>query len=170
MRLITLLFLVLLAPLARGATITLARADELLGEKTIDPWEDRKDGSAIAWNEAYTLDALIDLYDATGDVKYLTELVQRSDRVIAHRDDKRNFADYTGKGTSGGASIQNTLWRWHSSSQMTASRAWARLNDFGQQPRHVRVHHSPRGPFYAQGNEQSMETGRGVCRPERRSQ
>ena len=170
MRLITLLFLVLLAPLAHGATITLARADELLGEKTIDPWEDRKDGSAIAWNEAYTLDALIDLYDATGDVKYLTELVQRSDRVIAHRDDKRNFADYTGKAHK----------RWSIDSKYTVAVAQlvaddgepasARLNDFGQQPRHVRVHHSPRGPFYAQGNEQSMETGRGVCRPERRSQ
>jgi hypothetical protein len=82
---------------AHAATTSLQRADELLAQLKSDPWEQRKDGSAIAWNEAYVLDALIDLYDATGDAKYLRQLVTRSDRVISHRDDKRGFADYTGR-------------------------------------------------------------------------
>jgi uncharacterized protein YyaL (SSP411 family) len=85
-----------LPSIAHAATISLQRADELLAQLKTDPWEARKDGSAIAWNEAYVLDALVDLYDATADVKYLRELVSRSDRVISHRDDRRGFKDYTG--------------------------------------------------------------------------
>jgi hypothetical protein len=86
-----------LPSIAHAATISLQRADELLAQLKTDPWEARKDGSAIAWNEAYVLDALVDLYDATADVKYLRELVSRCDRVISHRDDRRGFKDYTGR-------------------------------------------------------------------------
>lgn len=62
-----------------------------------DPWEATKEANTLAWNESYTLHGLVDLYEATHDPKYLAELVRRSDVVLSHRDDRRNFADWTGQ-------------------------------------------------------------------------
>src|SRR3712207_2354215 len=77
--------------------ITLERADELLAELSADPWEKTKDASVLAWNEAYTLAALLDLHAFSGDVKYLDEFVRRADQALSHRDDRRGFKDASGQ-------------------------------------------------------------------------
>jgi hypothetical protein len=78
--------------------ISVARADDLLAKLSPeDPWEATKDASVLAWNESYTIHALVDLYEATGDQKYLPEVVRRGDRMLSHRDDRRGFADASGK-------------------------------------------------------------------------
>ena len=77
--------------------VTIAKANELFAKlPPDDPWEESKDASTLAWNEAYTIHALVDLYEASGDPRYLPEVVRRGDRMIAHRDDKRGFADSSG--------------------------------------------------------------------------
>ena len=85
------------APRALAVEITVERADALLAERDVDPWERSKDASVLAWNEAYVIDALLDLHEATGDAKYLDEFVCRADRILSHRDDARGFADASGK-------------------------------------------------------------------------
>ncbi|WP_236973661.1 hypothetical protein [Membranihabitans maritimus] len=62
-----------------------------------DPWEKTKDASALSWRESYTLNAFMDLYEATGDIKYLKEVESRGKRLLSHRDDKRGVVDGSGK-------------------------------------------------------------------------
>jgi hypothetical protein len=47
----------------------------------------------LAWTEAYRLESLTDMYEGTGDVGFLRELVKRYDRIFANRDDKINMID-----------------------------------------------------------------------------
>jgi len=78
--------------------ISRKRADELISKLPItDPWIVRKDGSALAWGEAATLETLVDLYEATDDPSYLREVARRGDRLLTHRDDRRGIADGSGK-------------------------------------------------------------------------
>jgi hypothetical protein len=78
--------------------ISRVRADELISKLPIaDPWLVRKDGSALAWGEAATLETLVDLYEATDDPAYLKEVARRGDRLLTHRDDRRGIADGSGK-------------------------------------------------------------------------
>jgi hypothetical protein len=78
--------------------ISRVRADELISKLPIaDPWLVRKDGSALAWGEAATLETLVDLYEATDDPSYLKEVARRGDRLLTHRDDRRGIADGSGK-------------------------------------------------------------------------
>lgn len=79
-------------------TITQARADELLSQQPdVDPWEEKPDGSSLAWRESSVLRALIDLYEGTNDPKYLKEAAYRGDRLLSHRDDRRGVVDGSGK-------------------------------------------------------------------------
>ncbi|WP_316812711.1 hypothetical protein [Pedobacter heparinus] len=86
----------------RGDTVhkialTILRADKLLANASQqDPWEKMPDASSIAWLETANLNMLADLYEATGDSKYLVELARRGDRVLGHRDDKRGVKDGSG--------------------------------------------------------------------------
>lgn len=91
------LCVMLLAAPVYAVEITRERADAMLAEQKVDPWERSKDASTLAWNESTVVDALLDLHDATGDTKYLDELVKRSDRILSHRDDRRAFKDHTGQ-------------------------------------------------------------------------
>lgn len=78
--------------------ITKERADELFAKLPAnDPWIEQPDGSTIAWRESAILRALVDLYEATDDPKYLQEAAMRGERLLSHRDDKRGVADCSGK-------------------------------------------------------------------------
>lgn len=78
--------------------ITKVRADELLAKlPATDPWERKPDGSSLAWGESGILRALVDLYEATNDPKYLLEVAKRGDRLLSHRDDRRGVNDGSGK-------------------------------------------------------------------------
>lgn len=88
--------LIPILPTAAG-TVTRQRADELLAKLPEDPWLATQDASTLAWLEAPNLHAMVDLYEATGNTKYLDELVRRADQAISHRDDRRDVADATGK-------------------------------------------------------------------------
>jgi len=61
-----------------------------------DPWVKHPDAATLAWGEFYTLQALVDLYEATNDRKYLEEVAFRGDRMLTHRDDKRGVIDGSG--------------------------------------------------------------------------
>jgi hypothetical protein len=90
-------FLTIIPYATLAGPITVERADHLLSRLPKDPWLATKDASALAWLEAPNLHALVDLFEATGQTRYLDELVRRSDQALSHRDDVRNFRDYSGK-------------------------------------------------------------------------
>jgi len=92
-----LVVLVAAMPLRAGVTITREKCDELLAELPRDPWLKTRDGSALAWGEAANIHAILDLYDATGDHRYLQKVVRRGDQMLSHRDDRRGFKDWSGK-------------------------------------------------------------------------
>lgn len=62
-----------------------------------DAWVKTPDASTLAWGESHLLHALVDLFEATGDAKYLAEVAQRGDRLLTHRDDRRGVVDGSGK-------------------------------------------------------------------------
>lgn len=82
----------------RRIEITQRRADELIARLPAeDPWIKNPDGSTLAWGESHLMHALVDLYEATGDVKYLNEVARRGDRLLGHRDDRRGVVDGSGQ-------------------------------------------------------------------------
>ncbi|ODS72707.1 MAG: hypothetical protein ABS46_20735 [Cytophagaceae bacterium SCN 52-12] len=77
--------------------ISLARASRLVDAlPEADPWLRMPDASTLAWSESYIMNALMDLYDATGDTWYLREVASRGTRLLEHRDDRRGVADGSG--------------------------------------------------------------------------
>lgn len=78
--------------------ISIERAVELYekGYKE-DPWVQHPDAATLAWGEFYTLQALVDLYEATGNRQHLEEVAFRGDRLLSHRDDRRGVTDGSGK-------------------------------------------------------------------------
>ncbi len=82
---------------ATAVDFTRAQADALLARlPTEDPWLKRPDGSTLAWGESHLLHALVDLFEATDDLRYLEEAARRGDRLLAHRDDRRGARDGSG--------------------------------------------------------------------------
>lgn len=78
--------------------ISRSRADFLISKlPQTDPWIEKPDGSSLAWGEAATLETLVDMYEATDDIKYLLEVARRGDRLLTHRDDRRGVSDGSGK-------------------------------------------------------------------------
>ena len=85
------------AAVGAEAGLTRARADALLAKLPAgDPWEKTPDGSTLAWGESHLLHALVDLYEATDDVRYLAEAARRGERLLTHRDDRRGVTDGSG--------------------------------------------------------------------------
>ncbi|MBA3272738.1 MAG: hypothetical protein H0T11_02560 [Chthoniobacterales bacterium] len=86
-----------LAALGAEREVTVQRAVQLAAELSPDDlWEKTRDASTLAWNESHTLHALVDLYEVTGDRKYLDDVVFRGDRMLSHRDDRRGVPDASG--------------------------------------------------------------------------
>jgi hypothetical protein len=87
-----------LAANAAPIEITARHADELLAKLPADdPWEKAPDGSTLAWGESHLLNALVDLYEWTGDSKYLVVVARRGIRLLTHRDDRRGVVDGSGQ-------------------------------------------------------------------------
>lgn len=76
------------------------------------PTENNEDGY-LAWGQAYVLLALVRMYEATKDTKYLDHFVRNTDLVLAQRDQERGVSDYRG--------ISGPVWR--ALSDYTAARA-----------------------------------------------
>jgi hypothetical protein len=56
---------------------------------------------SIVWGSSYQLDSYVDMFQATGDAKYLEYFVALADRVLAARADKTGTLDYRGRLTYG---------------------------------------------------------------------
>ncbi len=96
---ICVLILLVIAVQSYGAvTISTEKCEQLYAQLSQnDPWLKTECGSALAWGEAARIHGILDLYEVTGDTKYLNEVVRRCDQMLSHRDDKRGFKDYSGK-------------------------------------------------------------------------
>ncbi len=82
---------------AAESGLSRARADALLARLPAgDPWIKVPDGSTLAWGESHLLHALVDLYEATDDPRYLAEVALRGERLLTHRDDRRGAKDGSG--------------------------------------------------------------------------
>ncbi len=78
--------------------ISVERADKLLeARRDKHPREKVRDAADLAWGESYILRVLADLFEATGDRKYLDELASRGEWVISSRDDRRGIKDGSGE-------------------------------------------------------------------------
>ena len=77
--------------------VSLQRAEVLVNRLSDDPWLLAPGGSTLAWDESYTLHALMDLYEATKDTKYLEMVAVRGKNMLSHRDDKRGITDGSGE-------------------------------------------------------------------------
>lgn len=51
----------------------------------------------IVWNEAYFMESLVNMYEVTGDLRYLDIFVDHADHVLAMRDDRTGRPDYAGR-------------------------------------------------------------------------
>jgi hypothetical protein len=51
----------------------------------------------LAWGENYFIEAYLDMYEGTGNQKYLDKFVQHADRIIANTDKALNIRDYKGR-------------------------------------------------------------------------
>ena len=86
------------SPAAEAGAFTRAHADALIARLPAeDPWLKRPDGSTLAWGESHLLHALVDLFEATDDPRYLEEAARRGDQLLAHRDDRRGARDGSGQ-------------------------------------------------------------------------
>jgi len=52
-------------------------------------------GGILAWGESYIMLSYVQMYRATGDTYYLDKLVDHAEHVLAQRDDRRGFRDYS---------------------------------------------------------------------------
>ncbi len=78
--------------------ISLQAAERLIAKvPKEDPWLSSPEASVLAWGESYTIDAFVDLYEATKDPKYMKIVAARGKRVLSHRDDYRGMKDGSGK-------------------------------------------------------------------------
>jgi len=78
--------------------VSLSRAESLIAKlPEHDPWMKNPEGSTLAWGESYLLGAYMDLYEATGNPRFLHEVAVRGERLLGHRDDKRGVTDGSGQ-------------------------------------------------------------------------
>lgn len=77
--------------------VNIERADELYSNFfKEDSWKKTPDAATLAWGESYTLQALVDLFEATQNRKYLEEVAFRGKRLLSYRDDRRGIKDGSG--------------------------------------------------------------------------
>ena len=68
----------------------------------------------LAWTEAHRLESLTDMYEATGNVSFLRELVRRYDQIFANRDDRiGKFDEIRNRTVKGWGSTKYTEGVWH---------------------------------------------------------
>jgi hypothetical protein len=52
-----------------------------------DDVSDSRDGAVLAWDESYALSSFVDLYQVTGETRWLDRMVTHVDRVVGNADD-----------------------------------------------------------------------------------
>lgn len=62
----------------------------------------------LAWGESYLLEAYINMYQGTGELKYLNKFVKHADRVIGNTDAARKIKDYKGRSLAGWSATKYT--------------------------------------------------------------
>lgn len=55
------------------------------------------DNGNFSWAQSYLLEAYLDMYEATKDIKYIKKFIEQSDNVIDRTDRARNLRDYRGR-------------------------------------------------------------------------
>ena len=55
----------------------------------------------IVWNEQYFMESLVNMYQITGEKRYLELFVQHAENVLAQRDDRAGRRDYAGRSRPG---------------------------------------------------------------------
>ena len=74
----------------------------------------------LAWAESYLLEAYLDMYEATGNSKYLASFVKHADRIVRNTDQKRGLVDYKERSAVGWSSTkysangERIVWLVHS--------------------------------------------------------
>ncbi|MDI9617165.1 MAG: hypothetical protein QFX31_07370 [Methanothrix sp.] len=51
----------------------------------------------IVWNEAYFMESLLNMYEATSDPRYLDIFIKHADHILSIRDDRAGRPDYAGR-------------------------------------------------------------------------
>lgn len=59
-----------------------------------------EDGT-LAWTQSYLLEAYLDMYEATGNIKYIQKFVSQEDEVLSNNDKERGIQDYKGRVRTG---------------------------------------------------------------------
>lgn len=63
----------------------------------------------LAWAESYLLDSYIEMYESTGDEKYLKKFIKQANDVITNTDKARKAKDYKGRERVGWSAIKYTV-------------------------------------------------------------
>lgn len=113
--------MILLIVLFVWSTGALPAQDQITDREIERYWKNLGDSSAklnisggLAWTEAHRLESLTDMYEATGDISFLRELVRRYDQIFANRDDRiGKFDEIRNRTVKGWGSTAYTEGSWH---------------------------------------------------------
>lgn len=78
------------------------------------------EAGTLAWAESYLLEAYLDIYGATSDMKYLNKFVRHANCIIENTDKNRNIPDYKGRVVDGwgatkySSNNERVVWLVHS--------------------------------------------------------
>ena len=64
------------------------------------------ENGTLAWAQSYLLEAYLDMYEATGDKRYIEKFVSQANRVIKNTDVERGIQDYKGRLRTGWSSTK----------------------------------------------------------------
>jgi hypothetical protein len=87
------------AVLGTGPVSNLARYEQELASVNEGRWfsqDNNETGTLLGWGESYVMTSLVQLFEKTGDVRYLDHLAEHADSVLAQRDSARHVKDYRG--------------------------------------------------------------------------
>ncbi len=105
-----------------------------------------------AWGESYLLSAYVEMYEATGDAKYLDTFVSRYRVLLSLRDDKKGRTDevrgrtVAGWGTTGYSKGKRTCWVVHAGMLTAPAARFVRLV---KERRRLRGYRKTAGEFAA---------------------
>lgn len=67
------------------------------------------DAGTLAWAESYLLDSYLEIYESTGDEKYLKKFIKQANDVISNTDQARKINDYKGRERVGWSATKYTI-------------------------------------------------------------
>lgn len=78
------------------------------------------DVGTLAWSQSYLMEAYLDMYEATGEEKYLKSFVRQADRIVVNTDQSSGMKDYKGRSLTGWSATrysqrgERVVWLVHS--------------------------------------------------------